>query len=67
MPVQQDPTKLAYRIDEAVKATGLGRTFLYERIARGELKSIKIGGRRLILHADLVEFLTNVNSSFALN
>jgi len=58
--------KLAYRIDEAVKATGLGRTFLYERIARGELKSIKVGGRRLILHSDLVEFLTNFNSGFVL-
>lgn len=59
--------KIAYRIDEAVKASGLGRTFLYERIASGDLKSIKVGGRRLILHSDLVEFLTNSNSGFVLN
>lgn len=57
MQVQQDPTKLAYRIDEAVKATGLGRTFLYERIASGELKSIKVGARRLILRNELLRFL----------
>ena len=54
---QPEPTKIAYRIDEAVKATGLGRTFLYERIASGELKSIKIGGRRLIMVDDLLLFL----------
>lgn len=49
--------KISYGIDEAVKASGLGRTFLYERIATGKLRSIKVGGRRLIMQADLVEFL----------
>jgi excisionase family DNA binding protein len=49
--------KLAYRIDEAVKASGLGRSFLYEQIAGGPLKSFKVGGRRLIAHADLEAFL----------
>lgn len=56
--IQSESQKLAYRIDEAVKASGLGRSFLYERMAAGELKSIKVGGRRLILHTDLVDFLT---------
>jgi excisionase family DNA binding protein len=56
--VHPQPEKLAYRIDEAVKASGLGRTFLYERIASGELKSVKIGGRRLILKDDLLLFIT---------
>lgn len=55
--MQQETNKIAYRIDEAVKATGLGRTFLYERMASGELKSIKVGARRLILREDLLEFL----------
>ena len=62
MTVPTELTKLAYRIDEAVKVTGLGRTFLYERMALGELKSIKIGGRRLILHTDLVVFLNGFGS-----
>jgi excisionase family DNA binding protein len=52
--------KISYRIDEAVKASGLGRTFLYERIAAGDLKSVKVGGRRLILRTDLVDFITGV-------
>ena len=55
--MQTDPHKIAYRIDEDVNATGLGRTFLYERIASGDLKSIKVGARRLILREDLLEFL----------
>jgi excisionase family DNA binding protein len=58
--MQAETNKIAYRIDEAVKASGLGRTFLYERIASGELKSVKVGGRRLILRSDLVAFLKNV-------
>jgi excisionase family DNA binding protein len=57
--MEAEPAKLSYRIDEAVKASGLGRTFLYERIASGELKSIKVGGRRLILRSDLIQFLEN--------
>jgi excisionase family DNA binding protein len=51
--------KLAYRIDEAIKATGLGRTLLYENIASKKLKSFRIGGRRLIHHDDLVSFLNS--------
>ena len=57
--MQTETNKIAYRMDEAVRASGLGRTFLYERIASGELKSVKVGGRRLILRSDLVAFLQN--------
>jgi excisionase family DNA binding protein len=56
MPLQAIE-KISYGIDEAVKASGLGRTFLYERIASGELRSVKVGGRRLILHDDFIAFL----------
>jgi excisionase family DNA binding protein len=56
-PAQNEPQKLACRIDEAVKASGLGRSFLYERMADGSLKSVKIGGRRLIMRDDLLRFL----------
>ena len=53
--------KLAYRVDEAVKASGLGRTFLYEHMASGELPSVKIGRRRLILHHELINFLSRTS------
>ncbi|ESQ83053.1 hypothetical protein AEAC466_14415 [Asticcacaulis sp. AC466] len=57
--MELEATKIAYRIDEAVKASGLGRSFLYERIAAGDLKSVKVGGRRLVLRDDLIAFLTS--------
>ena len=59
--------KLAYRIDEAVKVSSLGRSFLYEQIASGDLPSVKIGGRRLILHDDLVKFLTRATVPVAIS
>ncbi len=60
MPDTND--KISYRIDEAVKASGLGRSFLYERIAEGALRSVKVGGRRLIMRRDLLEFIDGRNS-----
>ena len=49
--------KIAYRIHEAVTASGLSRSFLYEKIQDGSLKSFKAGGCRLILRADLMGFI----------
>ena len=49
--------KISYRIDEAVKASGLGRSFLYEKMGEGLLRSVKVGGRRLILRSDLLDFI----------
>ncbi len=49
--------KIAYRIDEAVEASGLGRTTIYEEIKSRRLKSVKVAGRRLILREDLEAFL----------
>lgn len=51
--------KLAYKIDEASAATGIGRTSLYEAIKAGHLKSIMACGRRLILRQDLERFLAS--------
>ncbi|UDF04855.1 helix-turn-helix domain-containing protein [Asticcacaulis sp. AND118] len=51
--------KLAYSIPEAMEVTGLGRTFLYDQMSIGALKSRKLGGRRVILREDLVEFLNS--------
>jgi excisionase family DNA binding protein len=56
--------KISYRVDEAVKASGLGRSFLYEKMAEGLLRSVKIGGRRLILRADLLAFINHGTSTW---
>ena len=37
--------KLSYTINELREATGLGRTFLYQKIASGDLVSVKAGSR----------------------
>ena len=50
--------KIAYRIDEACKTCGLSRSFIYEKLKDHSLKSIKVGGRRLILKADLIDFIS---------
>lgn len=49
------PAKLAYSIPEAVQATSIGRSKLYELIAQNRIKVRKIGKRTVIpaesLHA----------------
>lgn len=45
--------KISYSVTEAVAASGLGRTTIYELIKTGVLKPAKIGARTLILRRDL--------------
>lgn len=40
--------RLAYRIDEAAERAGVSRATLYRLIAAGKLKTVKIGGCRVI-------------------
>jgi excisionase family DNA binding protein len=51
--------KLAYSIRGASQACGISRSKIYEAIKLGELQSLKIGSRRLILAKDLLEWITN--------
>jgi excisionase family DNA binding protein len=51
------PEKIAYRIEEAVHVSGLGRTTIYDQIKNRRLRAIKVAGRRLILREDLEAFL----------
>jgi excisionase family DNA binding protein len=43
-----DAPRLAYRIDEAAEAMRVTPATLYRWIATGKLKTVKIGGRRLV-------------------
>ncbi|MDR6851745.1 excisionase family DNA binding protein [Sphingomonas sp. BE123] len=45
--------KKAYRINEVIAATGLGRTTIYKLIAQGDLRKIKIGSSTLIPASDV--------------
>jgi excisionase family DNA binding protein len=39
---------LAYRVAQFCKAVGLGKTKFYELVRDGKIKTVVIGGRRLI-------------------
>lgn len=45
--------KLAYTVKEAIEATGLGKTTLYQMIGDGRLRVVKIGTRTLIPRSSL--------------
>ena len=64
-PAQESPTssgpaalqRITYSVGQAATVTNLSRSKLYELMRDGALPSIKIGARRLIKHADLVNLL----------
>jgi excisionase family DNA binding protein len=49
--------RIAMKVRDAVAASGLGQSTLYEAMQRGELPYLKVGASRLIKVADLEEFL----------
>ena len=49
--------KLAYRPGQAVQASGIARSTLYELLNSGEIPSFKVGKTTLILAEDLTAFL----------
>lgn len=44
---------IALSVSEAVKASGLGKTTLYEAMASGRLETRKVGRKRLVLTRSL--------------
>jgi len=53
-------TILSGTIPEAVKATGLSRSALYEALKRGDLIARKAGRRTIIAVADLESYLAGL-------
>jgi excisionase family DNA binding protein len=56
-PSLHNTNRIAVSLSEAAQLAGVGRTFLYAAIANGDLKSAKIGSRRLIRLEALREWL----------
>ena len=52
-----DGKKLAYSVEEACEALGIGRALAYELITSGRLHSLKVGACRLIPASALADFL----------
>lgn len=68
-PLQQGglpaDTKISLSIAEAVKASGIGRTTIFDMIKTGRLPAKKLGARTIILCSDLEHFVANLPSRIA--
>ena len=51
------PRRISYSVEDAAEETGIGRSYLYLAIKAGELATLKLGKRRLILRDDLIAWL----------
>lgn len=60
--MQLENNRISYGIRDACEVTGLGRSFLYEQIAKGALTSFTIGRRRLIAAQALEAFISKHQS-----
>ena len=47
----------ALTVEQATTFSGIGRTRLYEMVGAGDIKTVRIGKRRLIPRAELVRIL----------
>jgi excisionase family DNA binding protein len=47
-PLPPTAAVLAYRINDAAAISGLGRSSLYKLMNSGQLRAVKVAGRRLI-------------------
>ena len=60
MSTVEKPEPLSFTIRDAVTATGMARSRLYQLIAAGELKALKVGRRTLLDAGALKNFLSNL-------
>jgi excisionase family DNA binding protein len=49
--------RITLSIDDAIAATGIGRTMLYELLDGGSIRSITVGKKRLIIVQSLYDFV----------
>ena len=55
-----DPVTIT--VPMALRVSGLGRTKLYELLTNGEIQSVRVGSRRLIVFASLKALLTGAGA-----
>jgi excisionase family DNA binding protein len=56
---------LLYTAEEVAKSLHIGRDKVYQLIASGDLKSVKIGGSRRITREALDHFVAGLNENVA--
>lgn len=52
--------KVSYTVEEAVAATGLARSRLYQAIGDGSLRTFRTGRRRMVSRKALEEFIAHL-------
>lgn len=52
-----DLEPIAYRMEDAVRVSGIGRTKLYSLVKSGELRVTKVGKRTLVPRSELVRLI----------
>ncbi len=55
--------KLLVTVEDASEILGIGRTGTYELVMRGEIASVKIGRRRLVVKSALAEYVEQLLKS----
>ena len=55
-------TRLLYPVAEAGDKLGIGRSTLYELIAAGTIRTVKIGRRTLIAHDELERYISGLRA-----
>jgi excisionase family DNA binding protein len=55
--------QLLFRPDEAAQRLGIGRTKVYELMASGELRSVKIGAARRVSATALAAFVAALDAA----
>lgn len=52
-----NPRRLAYGVAEAATTLSVGKSTIWRWIHDGRLRTVKLGGRTLVRHEDLVRLL----------
>jgi excisionase family DNA binding protein len=53
-------SQLLYSLEDAWTTLGVGRSTLYELIAAGDIKAVKVGRRTLIRHDELERYVQDL-------
>jgi excisionase family DNA binding protein len=54
--------RITISVDEAMSATGIGKTMLYELLNDGSIRSILVGKRRLVIVQSIHEWIAAMES-----
>ena len=55
-------TQLLISVDESAQSLGIGRSQMYEIVMAGQVESVKIGKRRLVIAASLEPYIERLKA-----